>query len=166
MPIIASIDDLEKYINQVGECLVHPYPGWNDITSLLKGDDVHEREQRAFRWAEELHLAKKLFLSLAVEQQFTLTSWRKFVQVYPRRSNQILNLDEDGLFEVIRREGGESSRRLLQMSAMPTDRFGAAMLGLRGKMLVTLCGKVVDDDGQQMYCFDLTDNWLPDEYGI
>ena len=146
--------------------MVYPCPGREDITSLLEGDDLQERMQRALQWAEELHLAKKAFLSLAVEQQLTLTSWRRFVEVYPRRSNHALNLDEDGLLEVIRREGAGSSRRLIQMSGIPARRFNAALLGLRRKMLVALCGTTLDEDGQQLVCFDLTDNWLPDEYGI
>jgi hypothetical protein len=166
MPGIVTLSDVEAFVNGVGECMVYPCPGHEDITSLLEGNDLQERRQRALRWAEELHLAKKAFLSVAVEQELTLTSWRRFIQVYARRSNQSLNLDEDGLLEVIRREGGGSSRRLMQMGGMPARRFNAALLGLRMKMLVAFCGKTFDEDGRQMDCFMHTDTWLPDEFGI
>ncbi len=166
MPIIASIEDLENYVNQIGECLVYPDNNGRDITSLVAEGSLAERRQRALQWAESLHLAKKLFLCLAAGQQYSLFSWQHFVQVYPRSSNQYLNLDEDGLLGTIRGHGAGTRRALLQASGMPAGRFTAALNGLQMKMLVTFCGAASDEDGRPMECFDLTDNWLPDEFGI
>jgi hypothetical protein len=166
MPVIAAIEDLEKYINQVGECLVHPASGQTDITSLLASGSLAERRQCALQWARELHLAKKAFLHPVSGLQEALISWRKFTLVYPGQSNQPLNLDEDGLLGVIRWYGAGSRRALLQMSGMPAGRFTAALNGLQMKMLVTVCGTGEDEEGRTMECYDLTDNWLPDEFGI
>ncbi|HPC05167.1 MAG TPA: hypothetical protein PLI60_00475 [Anaerolineaceae bacterium] len=166
LPIIESIEDLEIFVNQVGACLVYPSREQQDITSLLASGSLAERRQCASHWAKELHLAKKAFLYPLNSQQEALVSWRNFTRAYPGQSNQVLNLDEDGLLEVIRRQGTGSLRALLQASGMPAGRINAALTGLQMKMLVTICGKATDEDGKSMDCFDLTDNWLPDEFGI
>jgi len=166
LPIIESIEDLENFIDRVGVCLVYPATEQQDITSLLASGSLAERLQVASHWARELHLAKKAFLYPLNSQQEALVSWQRFTRVYPGQSNQSLNLDEDGLLVVIRRQGAGSFRALLQASGMPAGRFTAALTGLQMKLLVTLCGSAVDEDGRPMDCFDLTDNWLPDEFGI
>jgi len=166
LPIIESIEDLETFVNQVGACLVYSAREQQDITSLLASGSLVERRQCASHWAKELHLAKKAFLYPLNSQQEALVSWRNFTRAYPGQSNQSLNLDEDGLLGVISRQGNGSLRALLQASGMPAGRFNAALTGLQMKMLVTLSGSATDEDGKPMDCFDLTDNWLPDEFGI
>lgn len=169
MPNIAAItnkDQLIEYVNQVGECLLYPLEGYKDLFSLVPEENTDERVQRVWTWCEQLHLEKKLFLSLACEGKPTASSWHHFVRVYPQRSMSILNLDEDGLLGVIRKMGGGSSREILQMSGMPADRFHAALTGLCCAMRIACCGQDKSDDEAIMYYFDLTERWVPEEFVV
>ncbi len=159
-------DQLVAFVNQVGECLLYPLDGYKDLYSLVGGENNEDRMNLVCTWAEQLHLEKKIFLSLACEGKPTATSWHRFIQVYPKRSMSALNLDEDGLLGVIRKMGGGSSREILQMCGMPANRFDVALTGLRCAMRIACCGQEESDDRTILYSFDITERWVPEEFVV
>lgn len=169
MDIIAGIttrEQLVDFVNRVGECPVLPRAGYVDIFSQLVGGSDEERKRRAWGWCDQLHFQKQFFVSLAIERTLTATSWHKFVKVYPARTQSTINIDEDGLLEVIRRMEGGSSRKIFQMSGMPAQRFENALAGLRSKMMIACSGVEKTEDNRYLYCYDITDRWVPEEFGV
>lgn len=163
---ITTKEELVSFVNRVGECTVYPFPGYPDIFSQLAGENEDERKRRAWGWSDQLHFEKRFFVSLAIARKLTATSWHRFMKVYPARVQSTINVDEDGLLEVIRKMGGGSSRKILQMSGMPAPRFESALVGLRSKMIIACCGVEKLEDNRYVYCYDLTDRWVPEEFAV
>ncbi|MEN6522667.1 MAG: hypothetical protein ABFD14_02975 [Anaerolineaceae bacterium] len=163
---ITTKEELVSFVNRVGECTVYPFPGYPDIFSQLAGENEDERKRRAWGWSDQLHFEKRFFVSLAIARKLTATSWHRFMKVYPARVQSTINVDEDGLLEVISKMGGGSSRKILQMSGMPAPRFESALVGLRSKMIIACCGVEKLEDNRYVYCYDLTDRWVPEEFAV
>jgi hypothetical protein len=155
-----------KYIEKCGECLLFPRKGYLDLFNQVAGDTVEEKRDRAWRWSDELHLDKLLFLSLAIRGRVTLTSWRHFTEVFHERSSKSLTTTEEKLLNKIREIGPVSTPNLRLAASLPKNLFDRALRKLRQKMLVTVVDIKHETKTKHVYIYDLTERWVPNKCAI
>lgn len=152
-----------KFINQCGECVLFPRKGYPDLFSHVAGSSIEDRRTKAWRWSDELHLERKLFLSLATKGRVTLTSWQRFSEVFPERSSEPLTPTEEDLLERLRQLGPTSTPDLRRASSLPKNVFKKVLKQLRQKMRVAIVGIRHDTKTKHVYSYDLTERWISED---
>lgn len=149
------------FVEQIGECVLFPLKGFPDLLSRIVGSSVEDRREKAWRWSDELHLEKNIFLSLAIDGRVTLTSWRHFVELYPERSSKPLTTAEEEILESISEFGPASTPELRQVTSLSKSDFNSALKRLRQKMRVAIVEIRHETKTKHVYVYNLTERWIP-----
>ncbi len=149
-----------KFVEQNGECVLFPLKGYPDLFSQVAGSSIEDRRTKAWRWSDELHLDKKIFLSLAIKGRVTLTSWRHFVEVFPERSSKPLTAAEEHLLERIQQLGPISTPDLRRASSLPKNIFNNALKHLRQMMRLAIVEIKQETKTKFVHFYDLTERWI------
>lgn len=152
------------FVEENGECVLFPLEGYPNLFSRVAGATVEERRNKAWHWSDELHLEKQLFSSLAIKGRVTLTSWARFVVVYPERDSGALRPGEDKLLELIRMHGAMLTPELRREAGMTEVRFERVLQGLRRSMRLAVVEIRQETRTKYVYRYDLTERWVPERY--
>ena len=150
------------FVEQIGECLLFPLKGFPDLFNRVAGSTAEDKREKAWRWSDELHLEKKIFLSLAIRGRVTLTSWRHFVEVFPERSSKPLTTVEEEILESIHELGPISTPELRQVTSLSKSAFDNALKRLRQKMRVAIVEIRRETKTKHIYRYNLTERWIPE----
>jgi hypothetical protein len=148
------------FVERVGECVLFPLKGFPDLFNRVAGSSVEDRRDKAWRWSDELHLEKKLFLSLAIKGRVTLTSWVCFAEVFPERSSVPHSPEEEELIAAIQELGPIMTPELRQVTSLSKSAFDNALKRLRRKMCVAIVEIRHETKTQHIYTYDLTERWI------
>ncbi|MCR4404039.1 MAG: hypothetical protein NUW06_01865 [Candidatus Acetothermia bacterium] len=146
-----------EFVEQVGDCLLFPLKGQADLFSNVAGETIDERRTKAWGWSDELHLEKRLLLSLAVRRRVTLTSQTRFAEVYPERSREPLTDHEAALLALVREAGPLPTPEPYRATGLEQRLLDKALTGLRRKMLLAIAGNRHESATKHVYLYGLTE---------
>jgi hypothetical protein len=161
---IESKQQALKFVEQSGECVLFPLKGYPDLFSQVAGPTIEDRRTKAWYWSDELHLEKKIFLSLAIKGRVTLTSWGRFVEVFPKRSSKSVTTAEEEILDLIRQLGPTATPDMRRAASLPKNLFDQALKRLRQNMRVAIIEIKQETKTKHVYSYDLTERWVPDMY--